>query len=508
MKSEQAHLLIERNSSRGSPWKWLLVGAIAIVPLVARLLSYPDYPGSDDAFIHLQIVRNLTHGFGWGINVGQRVNLSTSPLFTLLLSSGTLAGFDTEGFGSAASCLASIIGLLILQRLLLWITGSFRLSLAGMAFGAFDIWLWRWNGSVMEATLAFCLVLLVCLMHYGEGLRTGFWPFISGIVLGMAILTRPEIVLLYFCLALDFLWNRRDRILEGVKLTVGVGIVISPWLIFSKLYFLRIIPTTYNAKASASLHFLNIDILSQLGSSILSGCGGLLLLLAAAVTKAIVDQTFRMQAFADARRYLALFLFPALLFSFYYFRTPSLESPGRYYLPALGLFPTMIIFLRHAPSGKWDLGSSRWLVGALVVQIAACGWLNETRIAPVLRGFRGNYLRAAKADADFLAERCAPTDVVLVKSDIGALSFFGRHRFIIADGGLLAAPELRGLDLQGMIFASRARFLVESLGRAPGAMGEDHPECRLTLLHSEEYKSHSTSSPKAELFCNVYSTLR
>jgi hypothetical protein len=165
----------------------------------------------------------------------------------------------------------------------------------------------------------------------------------------------------------------------------------------------------------------------------------------------------------------------------------------------------VVILLRHAQSGQRSFGSCRWIAGALAVQIGACCWLNQTRIAPVLRGFRENYLRAAKANADFLGARCAPTDVVLIEADIGALSFFGRHRFVIADGGFLASPELRGMDLQGMIFASKARYLVESLGRAPGALGEEHPECGLKLLHSEAYKSHSTSNPNVELFCNVYS---
>jgi hypothetical protein len=472
------------------------------------LSFFPGYPGSDDSFIHLQIARNLAHGLGWGVNAGERVNLSTSPLFTLILSFGSLLGLNPEQFGIAISCLSTIAGEIFLQRLLLRATGSFRLSILGMAFGAFNIWLWRWNGSIMEATLAFCLVILICLLYYGEGRWTGRWPLVSGVLLGLAILTRPEVVLLYFCLALDCLVNRRDRIYEGAKLTLGMGGVLLPWLIFSKLYFSTIVPTTYYAKSTAGIHLLNPAILAQLGSCILSGCGCLVVLLAGIFVKAIGDQEFRRQTIADAKRYLALFLFPVTLFAFYYCRTKGLESPGRYYLPALGLLPATVIFLRHAQLGKWNLGSPRVIYSALAAQAVMCCWLNQTRIAPVLSGFRENYLRAAKANVEFLTAHCAPSDVVLVESDIGALSFFGRNRFIIADGGLLASPELRGLSLKGMLEASKARYLVESLGQAPGSMAHEHPECRLELLHSEEFKSHSISDPNRHFFCNVYAASR
>ena len=44
----------------------LLVYLVAAVPILIKLVCYPAYPGSDDAYIHLTMVRNLTHALGWG----------------------------------------------------------------------------------------------------------------------------------------------------------------------------------------------------------------------------------------------------------------------------------------------------------------------------------------------------------------------------------------------------------------------------------------------------------
>src|SRR4026207_1489267 len=52
---------------------------------VVRLIYEPGYRGTDDSFSHAAIVESLRAGNGWGINPGEPVNLSTSPLFTLLM---------------------------------------------------------------------------------------------------------------------------------------------------------------------------------------------------------------------------------------------------------------------------------------------------------------------------------------------------------------------------------------------------------------------------------------
>ena len=40
----------------------------------------------DDAWIHLQLARNLSAGNGFGLNAGESVSLSTAPLWTLIVA--------------------------------------------------------------------------------------------------------------------------------------------------------------------------------------------------------------------------------------------------------------------------------------------------------------------------------------------------------------------------------------------------------------------------------------
>jgi hypothetical protein len=96
----------------------LTIYLIAAVPILIKLLCYPSYPGSDDAFIHLTIVRNLTHGLGWGINPGEPINVSSSPLYTALVSLLSLSGMRALYAGEFLSALSGFFGLVFLHRLL------------------------------------------------------------------------------------------------------------------------------------------------------------------------------------------------------------------------------------------------------------------------------------------------------------------------------------------------------------------------------------------------------
>ena len=65
---------------------WLLVILISVVPLLVRQIFFPEYPGPDDAFIHLAVINSIAKFNTWGINPGENINLSTSPLFTVIFS--------------------------------------------------------------------------------------------------------------------------------------------------------------------------------------------------------------------------------------------------------------------------------------------------------------------------------------------------------------------------------------------------------------------------------------
>lgn len=444
---------------------------LVAVPLLVKAAYYPGYPGSDDAFIHLAVARNVITGHGWGINPGEPVAVSSSPLFTLLLSAAGLAGLDMLKAGIAASLGFTVLALLLLWRHLARIVRVPGLVVAGVLLGAFNVHLWRWNGVVMETTMAFAVVALAFYLYYAV---------------------------------------RRDSLASAVGLGVVLGLVAgfavlpTAWFIFARLYFGSFMPTTYHAKTSA-FHLYNYQVLKDLASVTVSFALVLILVLSVAVAAARLGarsgQTRGVLA-RVLRQNAAMIAFPVLLFLFYYCKTDRLQSPARYYLPALYSLPILFVLLLQ---GARETLSRRWMYGLLTAlaigQVSLCAYMNHFRVYPVLSGFRDNYWRAMANVADYLTRICRDNDTVLVVTDIGVLAYQSAGRFRIADGGALASPELANLDVAGQIASSRPRYIVYSLGATRDSL---KGMSGLERLHWERFKSHGVQDPTRIYYATVY----
>ncbi|HSY20656.1 MAG TPA: hypothetical protein VK841_00985, partial [Polyangiaceae bacterium] len=85
----------------------LLCAAGAVLIQLVYGLRYRFGP-IDDAYIHLRVAQNLVRGDGPVFNVGDRVEVTSSPLWTLLLGAGLRAGLSSHAvillgaLGSAA----------------------------------------------------------------------------------------------------------------------------------------------------------------------------------------------------------------------------------------------------------------------------------------------------------------------------------------------------------------------------------------------------------------------
>src|SRR5205085_5147793 len=75
------------------------VGAVALALAVWLyiLWAFRGQPG-DDPYVTYRYAYNLAHGNGFVFNAGERVQSTTTPLFTLILALGGLAGLDIPVF--------------------------------------------------------------------------------------------------------------------------------------------------------------------------------------------------------------------------------------------------------------------------------------------------------------------------------------------------------------------------------------------------------------------------
>lgn len=504
-QTEKLRTIIARVHS-GNDWLlYSVVGMLIFVPALIKLAYYAAYPGSDDAFIHLAIARNVAAGQGWGINVGEPRNLSSSPIFTLMLTLANLLGLDALTTGKVLSVLFSAGALLLLWLLLSAVTQSAVLRLSGLILGAFNVHLWRWNGVVMETSLAVLFVYLIFYLYYGRRRMaiSGFrLYFLIGFTVGLATLVRFELAILLGCVLADLFLNaRQNRLRYAALLCAGFVLGVAPWYAFSYAYFGSLLPTTFYAKTS-SLQYINLYVARQIGTVMLSAYG-LPLLAALALLAYVLRSKPAWDTLKPFQRFIGVMLFPVLLCGFYYLKTEYLQSASRYIIPALAAIPIICILVAERCRQTVDFRRFGAIILTIAIFNAALALiLNQLVVTPVLRSFDENYWTTMKTVASLLEDRTADNDVVLVEVDIGVLAYYSDHSFYIADGGGLASPELQGLTVPEHITVSRPKYVVESIGMKKGDLAKSTPD--LELVYHRRYKSHGTSAPDEQYFCNVY----
>lgn len=223
---------------RGSAGDYMVYVAVILAACSLRVL-WPPAELVDDAFIYLQVARNLVTGNGWSFNAGEVMNPCSGPLYAIMLTlplalgiPGELALWLTYWSGAA---LAALLLFHMLRPL------DIRLALAGSFTWLLLPTLTKAAG--METTW-FVAFLLAAIQAFCAGR-----PVLSGFCTSAALLLRPEGLLLVPILAIHwYLHGRRN----GLKYLVPLVVVIGLWAVFSQLQFGSPIPHSVRVKSMQS----------------------------------------------------------------------------------------------------------------------------------------------------------------------------------------------------------------------------------------------------------------
>src|SRR4051794_7585112 len=244
----------------------LLAGLVAVLRYllaeIARLKGGLGFP-LDDSWIHLQFARNLAAGAGLSYNPGELVTGSTAPLWTALLA----ILFVLPG---SVVLWTKLLGIVLY---LAGIDATWRLArelgvgrgLASLAAGLTLSTSWLvWAAlSGMEVPLFVLLSLWGLILHLRERARPDLPP-LSLAVLAVAVLARPEALLLLLLAGLDrlFVFGKAATAAEAGErlrwrrpalppLLAGAALVVCALagpLLFYVLATGSVLPTTYAAK--------------------------------------------------------------------------------------------------------------------------------------------------------------------------------------------------------------------------------------------------------------------
>lgn len=195
----------------------------------------------DDSYIFYKYAKNIADGNGYVFNPGEKINATTSPLYTLLLAFLYLI---TKPFfnnilpilGNLIS-ISSIVLILYMMRKLFHNDNLFYLFTA--VFLAMPILKF---GFGMETYLNLAMIILSIFFYTKNKL------FLCSIFVGLSVLARFDSVLFVMIIFIHFLISNKRK--PPIKALIGFLMIVLPWFIFSKIYFGNFVPTTIAAKLS------------------------------------------------------------------------------------------------------------------------------------------------------------------------------------------------------------------------------------------------------------------
>ena len=228
----------------------MLVALIVILALAARLIPGPRT--IDDAYITFRYARNLLAGNGFVFNPGERVLGTTTPLFTLVLSAAALPfGGEAAPFPVIALALATLFDAGACLTLA-YLGRAFDRPAAGLVAAlAWAIAPYSVTFAVggLETSIFVFLIALAFLAYVHEH------ALLTGILCGLATLTRPDALIPVALIAFDCIWralrSSRDRWRPLVRFAIPLAALVLAWAAFAWSYFGELIPQSMLAKGAA-----------------------------------------------------------------------------------------------------------------------------------------------------------------------------------------------------------------------------------------------------------------
>ncbi len=197
----------------------------------------------DDPFITYRYAQNLAAGKGFVYNPGERILSTTTPLLALILAAGLKLWSDLPHLANLLGAISLALG-----GWFLWDLGQTWkqpwVGWAGLLLYPTSPLVVGTLGSETPLYLAFCLGTFAFYARQKYNL--------AAILAALAVLTRPDGILVAAILALDYLLRVRRRShaaapLPWTAVLIFLGLCL-PWFIFASSYFGSPLPATLLAK--------------------------------------------------------------------------------------------------------------------------------------------------------------------------------------------------------------------------------------------------------------------
>ena len=426
----------------------LLLSAIAItiascVYYLTTMLTISE-PGLtlDDSWIHVQFARTIFEGHPWEYSTGYPSTGSTSPLWSVILSS--IFYFTSDQFGIVWGVYIISIGFFIgctflagrLATNYLEHPAWGFLTMVGFVVVPRNTWLML---SGMETPLFVFVLLLAIWMLDKEEMK---YDLLLGVLAGIAYLSRPEGLIVLACIPIRIIiLGARGRFSKsrwGLFVLSGIFavIVISPWILHCLSTTGYPLPDTFYAKVHppTSTEIEAWDIwwgifVREMPFIPIAVFLGVILIV-------------KGKPFA--------WLFPVILTVLYRLSTPyaALINNARYLVPIFDIF-LLVAIVSAGIIFKLVLTTILKVTDNLSINATGILFLLFVIITPLTQPYvwqATNYGKAAgnindmQVQMGYWLKENTPPDAVLAIHDAGAIRFFSNRRVIDLAG--LVSPEI------------------------------------------------------------------
>jgi hypothetical protein len=422
----------------------LLVGVLFLFK-AKTINGYFCFP-LDDSWIHLTFARNLIEYGSFSYFKNQLVTAgSTSPLYTFILAA--LYYFSKNEF-----IISYIIGLCSFAISVYFIFRLVRLHFTSGMWLAFivalllalqaDINLIAVSG--METTMFIALIIISLFYYKKKNYKT------LGIFLGLLLWCRPDALVLWLALILDYLIrmflerNKKDSsasmkaLLIPFSFAAGMALI---YFIFNLYLSGSLLPNTFGSKLATYGYNSRTDFLKNHVLGLFTGPEFILFFIPFLISAFIIIKGIILKNYNDFSVY---FIFLVGLISVYWLLIPFSGSFGRYLMP---LIPVYIILSVHGMKiiseflyNKFKSASFSYIVltcyfvASIIISIIflvewsdiytqSCKYYNERHVAAGKWIFNNT-----------------PQNAVVAAHDIGAIEFYGKRKLVDMVG--LVSPEI------------------------------------------------------------------
>jgi len=415
----------------------------------------------DDVWIHFRFAENFAHGHFYQFNVGEPTPGSTSPIWVIILS---IPFLFSDGlalpFALIITSLFFLLTLIELYKLCvrLGFDGNYSLLIIIITMLCGRL---AWSSlSGMEITFFCYLSVLVFRNHLSEIEQNKIYKS-TGLLLGLAAVTRPEAYLLaaiYYLVTILILRKSLKGNLFNLFLSMaGLLLIILPYPIFCYIYTGGFLPNTYQGQVGDVRYLPNFQFLVETGKLFVKDNFFIVILWFAGIIY-FIRTVFRKNI---NKKFLLINLWVILLPAISAFIAPNWRHHGRYLIPLIPFINIIAINILLKVYNRFKAQNySRYsLYRKIAIAVLLFLSADSTFIFAKTLGWNVENINDQQVNIGKWIKSNLPDEKAFGLNDIGAITYITKKPIIDMAG--LVTPEI--FKFQKMSYEDGSKSLLKLL---------------------------------------------